>query len=222
MESIKKIIMKIIKITFLIFLVSTIIQTLLNDLKSSISISEFIDNILRNFNVVNLDGEKSLDIIKILSVISIYIFVELEIIEVSAELTKGMNEIIKYHSKNNCNYIINIIKVMKKYILQNIFFWLIVFITVIFIYNKIEIKNINDILAVIEFLILNNLMIVFILINSKNALMTIIMYIIKCFLIVIFIKKEFCILLIIICILLINYLFKIKVENKNGNYNRKW
>ena len=206
MESIKKIIMKIIKITFLIFLVSTIIQTLLNDLKSSISISEFIDNILRNFNVVNLDGEKSLDIIKMLSVISIYIFVELEIIEVSAELTKGMNEII--------NYIINIIKVMKKYILQNIFFWLIVFITVIFIYNKVEIKNINDILAVIEFLILNNLMIVFILINSKNALITIIMYIIKCFLIVIFIKKEFCILLIIICILLINYLFKIKVENK--------
>ena len=214
MEAIKKIIIKIIKITFLILLVSTIIQTLLNDLKSSISISEFIDNILRNFNVVNSDGEKSLDIIKILSVISISIFVELEIIEVSAELTKGMNEIIKYHSKNNFNYIINIIKVMKKYILQNIFFWLIVFITVIFISNKVEIKNIKDILAVIEFLILNNLMIVFILINSKNALITIIMYIIKCFLIVIFIKKEFCILLIIICILLINYLFKIKVENK--------
>lgn len=186
------------------FITNIVIYTFGIEKENKVNVSYFINNIKTLFMILE-NGEIEINLLKIIGVVSMYLVVEMNIINYTCYLTEGMKEIIRYHSKSKFDYLVKVLKVSQKYILQSICCWIVMLLFAIFIINKVEVVSINDIIMIVWFLLINYIFTSFIILISNIPLTTIILFVSKLFIYNIFLGKEYY-LLIIIALILIIYL----------------
>ena len=186
------------------FITNIVIYTFGIEKENKVNVSYFINNVKTLFMILE-NGETEINLIKIIGVVSMYLVVEINIINYTCYLSEGMKEIVRYHSKSKFDYLVKLLKVSQKYILQSICYWIIMLLFAIFIINKVEVVSINDIIMLIWFLVINYVFTSFIILVSNIPLTTIILFVSKLFIYNIFLGKEYY-LLIIIGLILIMYL----------------
>ena len=186
------------------FITNIVIYTFGIEKENKVNVSYFINNIKTLFMILE-NGEIEINLLKIIGVISMYLVVEMNIINYTCYLTEGMKEIVRYHSKSKFDYLVKLLKVSQKYILQSICYWIVMLLFAIFIINKVEVFSINDIIMLLWFLFINYVFTSFIILVSNIPLTTIILFVSKLFIYNIFLGKEYY-LLIIIALILIIYL----------------
>lgn len=186
------------------FITNIVIYTFGIEKENKVNVSYFINNIKTLFMILE-NGEIEINLLKIIGVVSMYLVVEMNIINYTCYLTEGMKEIIRYHSKSKFDYLVKVLKVSQKYILQSICCWIVMLLFAIFIINKVEVVSINDIIMIVWFLLIKYIFTSFIILISNIPLTTIILFVSKLFIYNIFLGKEYY-LLIIIALILIIYL----------------
>ena len=186
------------------FITNIVIYTFGIEKENKVNVSYFINNIKTLFMILE-NGEIEINLLKIIGVISMYLVIEINIINYTCYLTEGMKEIVRYHSKSKFDYLVKVLKVSQKNILKNICCWIVMLLFAIFIINKVEVVSINDIIMIVWFLLINYVFTSFIILASNIPLTTIILFVSKLFIYNIFLGKEYY-LLIIIALILIIYL----------------
>lgn len=204
-RNIKKNIILILNLLIICLFANIVIRTMGLEEGNKVSLSYFIDNILKSIYFISEDGEKAMNFVRILTIISMYLVVEINIINYSCYLSEGMKEIVRYHSKSKFDYLVKILKISQKYLLKNIIYWMILISFIVFILNKVQIVNFNDIFILVWFLLINYVFTSFIILISNIPLTTIILFVSKLFIYNIFLGKEYY-LLIIMGLILIIYL----------------
>lgn len=203
-KQIIKIFLICLHIYLIYFITNIVIYTFGIEKENKVNVSYFINNVKTLFMILE-NGETEINLIKIIGVVSMYLFVEINIINYTCYLSEGMKEIVRYHSKSKFDYLVKLLKVSQKYILQSICYWIIMLLFAIFIINKVEVVSINDIIIFLWFLFINYVFTSFIILVSNIPLTTIILFVSKLFIYNIFLGKEYY-LLIIIGLILIIYL----------------
>ena len=204
-RNIKKNIIFILNLLIICFFANIVIRIMGLEEGNKVSLSYFIDNILKSIYFISDNGEKTMNFVRILTIISMYLVVEINIINYSCYLSEGMKEIVRYHSKSKFDYLVKVLKISQKYVLKNIIYWMILISFIVFILNKFQIANFNDIVILVWFLVINYVFTSFIILVSNIPLTTIILFVSKLFIYNIFLGKEYY-LLIIIALILIIYL----------------
>ena len=202
-RNIKKNIILILNLLIICLFANIVIRTIGLEEGNKVSLSYFIDNILKSIYFISDDGEKAMNFVRILTIISMYLVIEINIINYSCYLSEGMKEIVRYHSKSKFDYLVKVLKISQKYILQSICCWIIMLLFAIFIINKVEVVSINDIIMIVWFLLINYVFTSFIILVSNIPLTTIILFVSKLFIYNIFLGKEYYLLMIMGLILLI-------------------
>lgn len=202
-RNIKKNIILILNLLIICLFANIVIRTIGLEEGNKVSLSYFIDNILKSIYFISDDGEKAMNFVRILTIISMYLVVEINIINYSCYLSEGMKEIVRYHSKSKFDYLVKVLKISQKYVLKNIIYWIILISFIVFILNKVQIANFNDIVILVWFLLINYIFTSFIILVSNIPLTTIILFVSKLFIYNIFLGKEYYLLIIIGLILLV-------------------
>lgn len=202
-RNIKKNIIFILNLLIICLFANIVIRIMGLEEGNKVSLSYFIDNILKSIYFISDDGEKAINFVRILTIISMYLVVEINIINYSCYLSEGMKEIVRYHSKSKFDYLVKVLKISQKYVLKNIIYWMILISFIVFILNKFQIANFNDIVILVWFLVINYVFTSFIILVSNIPLTTIILFVSKLFIYNIFLGKEYYLLIIIALILLV-------------------
>ena len=202
-RNIKKNIILILNLLIICLFANIVIRTIGLEEGNKVSLSYFIDNILKSIYFISDDGEKAMNFVRILTIISMYLVVEINIINYSCYLSEGMKEIVRYHSKSKFDYLVKVLKISQKYVLKNIIYWIILISFIVFILNKVQIANFNDIVILVWFLVINYVFTSFIILVSNIPLTTIILFVSKLFIYNIFLGKEYYLLILILLILII-------------------
>ena len=201
-KQIIKILLICLNIYLIYFITNIVIYTFGIEKESKVNVSYFITNIKTLFMILE-DGETEINLIKIIAVLSMYLVVEINVINYICYLSEGMKEIVRYHSKSKFDYLVKVLKVSQKYILQSICCWIIMLLFAICIINKVEVVSVNDIIILVWFLVINYIFTSFIILVSNIPLTTIILFVSKLFIYNIFLGKEYYLLMIMGLILLI-------------------
>ena len=143
MKKIRKIIFILFKLCILSLLINSM---LLFISESKVPLSDFINQGFKSVYIINNNGENEFIFIKIVTLLAIYLVMDMNLIYHVSYLSSGMKEIVKYHSKNKLEYIKNLIIISQKAILVSLLYWIYGFLICIFIFNKVFINNINDIM----------------------------------------------------------------------------
>ena len=202
-RNIKKNIIFILNLLIICLFANIVIRTIGLEEGNKVSLSYFIDNILKSIYFISDNGEKTMNFVRILTIISMYLVIEINIINYSCYLSEGMKEIVRYHSKSKFDYLVKVLKISQKYILQSICCWIVMLLFAIFIINKVEVVSINDIIMIVWFLLINYVFTSFIILVSNIPLTTIILFVSKLFIYNIFLGKEYYLLILILLILII-------------------
>ena len=202
-RNIKKNIIFILNLLIICLFANIVIRIMGLEEGNKVSLSYFIDNILKSIYFISDNGEKTMNFVRILTIISMYLVVEINIINYSCYLSEGMKEIVRYHSKSKFDYLVKVLKISQKYVLKNIIYWMILISFIVFILNKVQIANFNDIVILVWFLLINYVFTSFIILVSNIPLTTIILFVSKLFIYNIFLGKEYYLLIIIALILLV-------------------
>lgn len=184
------------------FITNIVIYTFGIEKENKVNVSYFINNIKTLFMILE-NGEIEINLLKIIGVISMYLVIEINIINYTCYLTEGMKEIVRYHSKSKFDYLVKVLKVSQKNILKSICCWIVMLLFAIFIINKVEVVSINDIIMIVWFLLINYIFTSFIILVSNIPLTTIILFVSKLFIYNIFLGKEYYLLILILLILII-------------------
>lgn len=203
-KQIIKIFLICLHIYLIYFITNIVIYTFGIEKENKVNVSYFINNVKTLFMILE-NGETEINLIKIIGAVSMYLVVEINIINYTCYLSEGMKEIVRYHSKSKFDYLVKLLKVSQKYIFQSICYWIVMLLFAIFIINKVEVVSINDIIIFLWFLFINYVFTSFIILVSNIPLTTIILFVSKLFIYNIFLGKEYY-LLIIIALILIIYL----------------
>ena len=201
-KQIIKIFLICLNIYLIYFITNIVIYTFGIEKENKINVSYFITNI-KTLGMILEDGEIQINLIKIIGVISMYLVVEINVINYICYLSEGMKEIVRYHSKSKLDYLVKVLKISQKYILQSICCWIIMLLFAIFVINKVEVVSINDIIMIVWFLLINYVFTSFIILVSNIPLTTIILFVSKLFIYNIFLGKEYYLLILILLILII-------------------
>ena len=202
-RNIKKNIILILNLLIICLFANIVIRIIGLEEGNKVSVSYFIDNILKSIYFISDDGEKAMNFVRILTIISMYLVIEINIINYSCYLSEGMKEIVRYHSKSKFDYLVKVLKISQKYVLKNIIYWIILISFIVFVLNKVQIANFNDIVILVWFLVINYVFTSFIILVSNIPLTTIILFVSKLFIYNIFLGKEYYLLIIIVLILLV-------------------
>ena len=202
-RNIKKNIIFILNLLIICLFANIVIRIMGLEEGNKVSLSYFIDNILKSIYFISDNGEKTMNFVRILTIISMYLVVEINIINYSCYLSEGMKEIVRYHSKSKFDYLVKVLKISQKYVLKNIIYWMILISFIVFILNKVQIANFNDIVILVWFLFINYVFTSFIILVSNIPLTIIILFVSKLFIYNIFLGKEYYLLIIIVLILLV-------------------
>ena len=213
-RNIKKNIILILNLLIICLFANIVIRIIGLEEGNKVSVSYFIDNILKSIYFISDNGEKTMNFVRILTIISMYLVVEINIINYSCYLSEGMKEIVRYHSKSKFDYLVKVLKISQKYVLKNIIYWMILISFIVFILNKVQIANFNDIVILVWFLVINYVFTSFIILVSNIPLTTIILFVSKLFIYNIFLGKEYYLLIIIALILLVYLNITIKIGEK--------
>lgn len=202
-RNIKKNIIFILNLLIICLFANIVIRIMGLEEGNKVSISYFIDNILKSIYFISDDGEKAMNFVRILTIISMYLVIEINIINYSCYLSEGMKEIVRYHSESKFDYLVKVLKISQKYLLKNVIYWIILILFIVFILNKVQIANFNDIIMLVWFLFINYVFTSFIILVSNIPLTTIILFVSKLFIYNIFLGKEYYLLILILLILII-------------------
>lgn len=202
-RNIKKNIIFILNLLIICLFANIVIRIMGLEEGNKVSLSYFIDNILKSIYFISDDGEKAMNFVRILTIISMYLVIEINIINYSCYLSEGMKEIVRYHSKSKFDYLVKVLKISQKYVLKNIIYWMILISFIVFILNKVQIANFNDTVILVWFLVINYVFTSFIILVSNIPLTTIILFVSKLFIYNIFLGKEYYLLMIMGLILII-------------------
>lgn len=202
-RNIKKNIIFILNLLIICLFANIVIRIMGLEEGNKVSLSYFIDNILKSIYFISEDGEKAMNFVRILTIISMYLVVEINIINYTCYLSEGMKEIVRYHSKSKFDYLVKVLKISQKYVLKNTIYWIILISFIVFILNKVQIVNFNDIVILVWFLVINYIFTSFIILVSNIPLTTIILFVSKLFIYNIFLGKEYYLLILILLILII-------------------
>ena len=202
-RNIKKNIIFILNLLIICLFANIVIRIMGLEEGNKVSISYFIDNILKSIYFISDNGEKTMNFVRILTIISMYLVVEINIINYTCYLSEGMKEIVRYHSKSKFDYLVKVLKISQKYVLKNIIYWIILISFIVFILNKVQIANFNDIVILVWFLLINYIFTSFIILVSNIPLTTIILFVSKLFIYNIFLGKEYYLLILILLVLII-------------------
>lgn len=202
-RNIKKNIILILNLLIICLFANIVIRTIGLEEGNKVSLSYFIDNILKSIYFISDDGEKTMNFVRILTIISMYLVIEINIINYTCYLSEGMKEIVRYHSKSKFDYLVKVLKISQKYVLKNIIYWMILISFIVFILNKVQIANFNDIVILVWFLFINYVFTSFIILVSNIPLTTIILFVSKLFIYNIFLGKEYYLLILILLVLII-------------------
>ena len=202
-RNIKKNIIFILNLLIICLFANIVIRIMGLEEGNKVSISYFIDNILKSIYFISDNGEKTMNFVRILTIISMYLVVEINIINYTCYLSEGMKEIVRYHSKSKFDYLVKVLKISQKYVLKNTIYWIILISFIVFILNKVQIANFNDIVILVWFLLINYIFTSFIILVSNIPLTTIILFVSKLFIYNIFLGKEYYLLILILLILII-------------------
>ena len=202
-RNIKKNIIFILNLLIICFFANIVIRIMGLEEGNKVSLSYFIDNILKSIYFISDNGEKTMNFVRILTIISMYLVVEINIINYTCYLSEGMKEIVRYHSKSKFDYLVKVLKISQKYLLKNTIYWIILISFIVFILNKVQIANFNDIIMLVWFLFINYVFTSFIILVSNIPLTTIILFVSKLFIYNIFLGKEYYLLILILLILII-------------------
>ena len=202
-RNIKKNIIFILNLLIICLFANIVIRIMGLEEGNKVSISYFIDNILKSIYFISDNGEKTMNFVRILTIISMYLVIEINIINYSCYLSEGMKEIVRYHSKSKFDYLVKVLKISQKYLLKNVIYWIILISFIVFILNKVQIVNFNDIVILVWFLLINYIFTSFIILVSTIPLTTIILFVSKLFIYNIFLGKEYYLLILILLILII-------------------
>lgn len=202
-RNIKKNIIFILNLLIICLFANIVIRIMGLEEGNKVSISYFIDNILKSIYFISDNGEKTMNFVRILTIISMYLVVEINIINYTCYLSEGMKEIVRYHSKSKFDYLVKVLKISQKYVLKNTIYWIILISFIVFILNKVQIVNFNDIVILVWFLVINYIFTSFIILVSNIPLTTIILFVSKLFIYNIFLGKEYYLLILILLILII-------------------
>ena len=213
-RNIKKNIILILNLLIICLFANIVIRTIGLEEGNKVSLSYFIDNILKSIYFISDDGEKAMNFVRILTIISMYLVVEINIINYSCYLSEGMKEIVRYHSKSKFDYLVKVLKISQKYVLKNIIYWIILISFIVFVLNKVQIANFNDIVILVWFLVINYVFTSFIILVSNIPLTTIILFVSKLFIYNIFLGKEYYLLILILLILIIYLNINRKIGEK--------
>ena len=213
-RNIKKNIILILNLLIICLFANIVIRTIGLEEGNKVSLSYFIDNILKSIYFISDDGEKAMNFVRILTIISMYLVIEINIINYSCYLSEGMKEIVRYHSKSKFDYLVKVLKISQKYVLQSICCWIVMLLFAIFIINKVEVVSINDIIMLVWFLVINYVFTSFIILVSNIPLTTIILFVSKLFIYNIFLGKEYYLLILILLILIIYLNINRKIGEK--------
>ena len=213
-RNIKKNIILILNLLLICLFANIVIRTIGLEEGNKVSLSYFIDNILKSIYFISDDGEKAMNFVRILTIISMYLVIEINIINYSCYLSEGMKEIVRYHSKSKFDYLVKVLKISQKYVLKNIIYWIILISFIVFILNKVQIANFNDIVILVWFLVINYVFTSFIILVSNIPLTTIILFVSKLFIYNIFLGKEYYLLILILLILIIYLNINRKIGEK--------
>ena len=201
-KQIIKIFLICLNIYLIYFITNIVIYTFGIEKESKVNVSYFITNI-KTLGMILEDGETQINLIKIIGVISMYLVVEINIINYICYLSEGMKEIVRYHSKSKFDYLVKVLKISQKYLLKNTIYWIILISFIAFILNKVQIANFNDIVILVWFLVINYVFTSFIILVSNIPLTTIILFVSKLFIYNIFLGKEYYLLILILLVLII-------------------
>lgn len=201
-KQIIKIFLICLNIYLIYFITNIVIYTFGIEKENKVNVSYFINNVKTLFMILE-NGETEINLIKIIGVVSMYLVVEINIINYTCYLSEGMKEIVRYHSKSKFDYLVKLLKVSQKYILQSICYWIVMLLFAIFIINKVEVVSINDIIIFLWFLLINYIFTSFIILISNIPLTTIILFVSKLFIYNIFLGKEYYLLILILLILIV-------------------
>jgi len=179
-KQIIKIFLICLHIYLIYFITNIVIYTFGIEKENKVNVSYFINNIKTLFMILE-NGEIEINLLKIIGVISMYLVIEINIINYICYLSDGMKEIIRYHSKSKFDYLVKVLKVSQKYILQSIYCWIVMLLFAIFIINKVGVVYINDIIMIVWFLLINYIFTSFIILVSDIPLTTIILFVSKLF-----------------------------------------
>lgn len=213
-RNIKKNIILILNLLIICLFANIVIRTIGLEEGNKVSLSYFIDNILKSIYFISDDGEKAMNFVRILTIISMYLVIEINIINYSCYLSEGMKEIVRYHSKSKFDYLVKVLKISQKYVLKNIIYWIILISFIVFVLNKVQIANFNDIVILVWFLVINYVFTSFIILVSNIPLTTIILFVSKLFIYNIFLGKEYYLLILILLILIIYLNINRKIGEK--------
>ena len=189
MKKIRKIIFILFKLCILSLLINSM---LLFISESKVTLSDFINQGFKSVYIINNNGENEFIFIKIVTLLAIYLVIDMNLIYHVSYLSSGMKEIVKYHSKNKLEYIKNLIIISQK---------------------AIFINNINDIFILIGFILLNYFVAIFIVIFGYNSLIVILMFVSKYFIFSVFLGKEDILIYIMIIVIFGYFLNNRKVRN---------
>ena len=178
-RNIKKNIILILNLLIICLFANIVIRTIGLEEGNKVSLSYFIDNILKSIYFISDDGEKAMNFVRILTIISMYLVIEINIINYSCYLSEGMKEIVRYHSKSKFDYLVKVLKISQKYVLKNIIYWIILISFIVFVLNKVQIANFNDIVILVWFLVINYVFTSFIILVSNIPLTTIILFVFR-------------------------------------------
>lgn len=201
MKKIRKIIFILFKLCILSLLINSM---LLFISESKVPLSDFINQGFKSVYIINNNGENEFIFIKIVTLLAIYLVMDMNLIYHVSYLSSGMKEIVKYHSKNKLEYIKNLIIISQKAILVSLLYWIYGLLICIFIFNKVFINNINDIFILIGFILLNYFVAIFIVI---------LMFVSKYFIFSVFLGKEDILIYIMIIVIFGYFLNNRKVRN---------
>ena len=213
-RNIKKNIILILNLLIICLFANIVIRIMGLEEGNKVSISYFIDNILKSIYFISDNGEKTMNFVRILTIISMYLVVEINIINYTCYLSEGMKEIVRYHSKSKFDYLVKVLKISQKYVLKNTIYWIILISFIVFILNKVQIVNFNDIVILVWFLVINYIFTSFIILVSNIPLTTIILFVSKLFIYNIFLGKEYYLLILILLILIIYLNINRKIGEK--------
>lgn len=222
-KNIKKIIFKIIIFLFKV----SIIYILINTLSEGIIVSNdkngtfinYIEMAFKRIYILDSQGRNIINFMKILITISIYLIIEFNLIFYTSNVSSGFKDIIKYYSVNKKTFYKNIIKISARELMVANIYWSVIFIIIVKTL-KIKIEQ-TEIIYYLTFIIINNLVNIFIILISLNEVMSILCYILKPFAYTLFIHNE----IYLVCLMLIYIFFSININNlgeKYENRNKKW
>ncbi|MFM1515693.1 hypothetical protein [Helcococcus ovis] len=202
----KKIFYSIFRIILIYLLLNMLFNILIHQENMKMNMSEFINYGFNSIYAFDMFGNHRLDFIKFLISLSLFILVEFDLIVFISDCSQGFKEIIKYHSKNKFNYILKLFLLFKRYILNILIYWIILFAFSVLLINKVAFYNFNDVINLIVFIFINVFLSYVFTIYSKNTLTAILLFVSKIFIFNIFFGNII-ILGLVLVLLIFAYLF---------------